>query len=118
MHFKKFGNKTGIQAFDGICMKYTPGHAVHAIQLSVRGKELKIPAKVFPNSDTSVRVRTGEAELVLYNHGVQGILDNVEIHKTAKIEYSPTANLLFITAENGEGFSYYMSIDELDECKK
>ena len=118
MNFKKFGNKTGIQAFDGICMKYTPGHAVHAIQLSVRGKELKIPAKVFPNSDTSVRVRTGEAELVLHNHGVQGILDNVEIHKTAKIEYSPTANLLFITAENGEGFSYYMSIDELDECKK
>ena len=118
MHYKKYGNRVGVQAFDGICRKYTPGHAVHPIQMSVRGKERRIPAEVFPNSETSVRVRTGEADLILSNHGVQGILDAIQIHKNAKIEYSPTANLLFISTHEGSGFVYYMSISALDDCKE
>ena len=117
MHYKKFGNRYGVQVFDGVCKKYTPGHAVHPIQMSVRGKEKKISAQVFPFSENSVRVRTGEADLVLFNHGVQGILDVLEINKSAKIEYSPTANLLFINTDEGSGFVFYMSIDILDECK-
>lgn len=117
MHYIKMGIKTAVQVFDGVCQKYTPGHAVHAIQLSVRGKEHKIPATIKPHSPTTVTVTTGEGSLVLANHSVQNILDNLQIHKDASIEYSPTAALLFIQSNDGEGFVYYMSHQELDDCK-
>ena len=116
MHFQVLGEKIALQAFDGVCYSYSPGHAVHPVQFGVGSRERRHPVLVFEDG-FGLALIGEEQTWKVYNHSSKLITEQMILHPGSKIEFAPLSSLLFVRPNEQMGFVYYVSKSPITACQ-
>ena len=107
-----------VQTFDGVCFSQKPGHAVNPIQFRVAKHEWRQTVIVFRSKPSELTLIGQHQSWKVYNHSTQAIVDILEIHKSAIVDYAPGSSVLFIQADAEAGFAYHMSLSPIGPCSR
>ena len=117
MHFLSNGDGIAMQSFDGVCRSYEPGHAVNPIQARVARHEWRYTVIVFRNKPDQITLIGEHQSWKVFNHSIQSIIDQLEINKSAIVDYAPGSKVLFISTYGNTGFAYHMSTEPISSCE-